>query len=252
MKISIITIAWNSAATIEDTIQSVLKQDYPEIEYIIVDGDSSDGTQDIIERYKDRIATYLSEPDKGIYDAMNKGVSLSTGDVVGILNSDDFYADAHVISDVVRQLEKTNADGIYADLVYVDREDPNKIKRYWKSGEYQHGKFKRGWMPPHPTFFVRKSCYDKFGTYTLALRSAADYELMLRFIHKHRIRMSYLSRVIIKMREGGESNVTLRNRIRANKEDRKAWRMNDLQPGPLTLTLKPLRKLGQFLVRKTT
>jgi glycosyltransferase involved in cell wall biosynthesis len=250
MKVSIITIAWNSAETIEDTIQSVIAQDYPDIEYIVVDGASTDGTKSIIEQYRNQIAHYVSEPDKGIYDAMNKGVNLSSGDIVGILNSDDFYADTHVISDIVDEMKRTGADGIYADLVYVDRNATDKVKRYWRAGAYKHGKFKRGWMPPHPTFFVKKSCYNQFGTYSLELKSAADYELMLRFIHKERISVAYLPRVITKMREGGESNVTLKNRIRANKEDRKAWRMNALTPGPLTLTLKPLRKVGQFVVRK--
>lgn len=247
MKISIITIAWNSATTIEATIQSVLAQKYPEVEYIIIDGASTDGTIDIVNRYRDRIATVVSEKDKGIYDAMNKGVERATGDVIGILNSDDFYADEKVLSDVAAQFKETHADGLYADLVYVDREDTDRIIRYWKAGNYRHGMFRSGWMPPHPTFFVKRSCYEQFGTYTLELRSAADYELMLRFIHKHKIKLTYLPRVITRMRLGGESNVTLRNRIRANKEDRRAWRMNALRPGPLTLTMKPLRKLGQFI-----
>ena len=249
MKVSIITITYNSAETVEDTIQSVLSQDYPNIEYIIVDGASKDDTMAIVNRYRDKIATIISEPDKGIYDAMNKGVRAATGDVIGILNSDDFYADNKVISDIVKAIQQDNADACYADLVYVDRTATDKVIRSWKSGEYRHGDFLRGWMPPHPTFFVKRVYYEMHGLYSLQLRSAADYELMLRFIHKHGISLAYLPRVITKMRAGGQSNVTLKNRWKANKEDRLAWKMNGLQPGFLTLIRKPLSKLLQYLPR---
>ena len=250
MKVSIITIAWNSAETIEDTILSVLTQDYNDIEYIIIDGASSDGTMDIVGKYSEHIAKVLSEPDKGIYDAMNKGVALATGDVIGILNSDDFYADNHVITDVVNRLEETGNDALHADLVYVDREDPEKVIRYWKAGAYEYGAFIKGWMPPHPTFFIKKHCYDRFGAYNTTLRSAADYELMLRMIHKFRIHPAYLNRVITKMRVGGQSNVSIKNRIKANKEDRLAWKINDLTPGTLTLWRKPLSKIWQYVKKE--
>jgi glycosyltransferase involved in cell wall biosynthesis len=249
MKVSIITITYNSADTIEDTIRSVLSQDYSDIEYIVVDGASKDSTLEIIERYRSSISKFVSERDKGIYDAMNKGVAMATGDVIGILNSDDFYADTHVISDIAKTLAQSNSDACYADLVYVDRTATSKVIRTWISGEYRHGDFLRGWMPPHPTFFVKRSVYEAHGNYSLQLRSAADYELMLRFIHKHGIRLSYLPRVITKMRAGGQSNVTLKNRWKANKEDRLAWKMNGLQPGFLTLIRKPLSKLLQYLPR---
>ena len=247
MKVSIITITYNSAETIEDTIQSVLSQDYPNVEYIIVDGASKDSTLEIVERYRSSISKIISERDKGIYDAMNKGVTLATGDVIGILNSDDFYADRKVISDIVRTMQSANSDACYADLVYVDRVETSKVIRSWKSGEYRHGDFLRGWMPPHPTFFVKRSWYERHGLYSLELKSAADYELMLRFIHKHGVSMAYLPRVITKMRAGGQSNVTIKNRWKANKEDRLAWKMNGLQPGFLTLIRKPLSKLIQYL-----
>ena len=172
MKVSIITIAYNSADTIEDTIKSVLEQDYPNIEYIIVDGQSSDQTLEIIHKYQDRIASVLSESDKGIYDAMNKGVALSSGDIIGILNSDDIYASPTVVAQVVDHMEKTGAEGLYADLVYVDRERTDEIKRYWKSGTYSKGAFKKGWMPPHPTFFVKKSCYQYYGNYNTRLKTS--------------------------------------------------------------------------------
>lgn len=247
MKVSIITIAYNSAATIADTIRSVASQNYAEIEYIIVDGNSRDETLSIVKSFGNAVSKVVSEKDKGIYDAMNKGVGLASGDIIGILNSDDFYADDHVITDVVKSFQEKQCDGLYADLVYVNRELSDKVVRTWKAGEYRHGKFLSGWMPPHPTFFVKKSCYEKFGTYTLELKSAADYELMLRFIHKHQISLAYLPRIITKMRTGGQSNVTVMNRIKANMEDRKAWKMNGIHPNFLTLTRKPVSKILQFL-----
>lgn len=247
MKISIITIAYNSAETIEDTIKSVLAQDYTNLEYIVVDGASKDNTMEIVNRYKDKIACIQSEPDNGIYDAMNKGVALATGDVIGILNSDDFYADTKVVSEIADTFEKSKADAVYADLTYVDRSNTEKVIRYWKAGEYEHGQFLKGWMPPHPTFFLKSSCYKSHGVYSTKLRSAADYELMLRMMHKHQISVAYLPRVITLMREGGESNVSIKNRVRANKEDRRAWKMNDLKPNALTLIRKPLSKLSQFI-----
>lgn len=247
MKVSIITISYNSAETIEDTIKSVVGQDYPNIEYIIIDGASKDETLSIVGKYKDKIATVVSEKDKGIYDAMNKGVEHATGDVIGILNSDDYYYDESVISEVVQLFEKEKTDGLFADLVYVDRTDSDKVIRYWKSGEYQPGKFLKGWMPPHPTFFVKKEVYEKFGLYSTDLRSAADYEFMLRVIHKHNISLTYMPRILTKMRVGGMSNVSLKNRWRANMEDRRAWKINGLKPKWYTLTVKPLSKILQFL-----
>jgi glycosyltransferase involved in cell wall biosynthesis len=244
--VSIITIAWNSEQTIEDTIQSVLSQSYKNIEYIIIDGASTDGTMNIINRYKEQISTVISEPDKGIYDAMNKGVAAATGDFIGILNSDDYYNDTKVIADVAKRFEETQCDSLYADLVYVDRNDPDKVARYWKAGEYADGHFLKGWMPPHPTFFLQKSCYDKYGAYNTRLTSAADYELMLRYLHRYKISVEYLPRVITRMRLGGQSNITLKNRIHANKEDRLAWELNGLKPGSLTMIRKPLGKVRQF------
>ncbi|MBI1267003.1 MAG: glycosyltransferase [Cryomorphaceae bacterium] len=249
MKVSIITIAWNSAETIEDTIKSVIAQDFSDVEYIVIDGASKDNTLDIVNKYKDNIAVVISEPDKGIYDAMNKGVKAATGDVIGILNSDDFYADEHVVSDIVALFKSSGAQGVYADLVYVNRIATDRVLRYWKAGEYKEGMFRKGWMPPHPTFFIQAECYKNYGLYNTALRSAADYELMLRMMHKHKIKVAYLNRVITRMRDGGESNVTLKNRIRANQEDRKAWVMNGLKPGLLTLYIKPLSKIKQFIFK---
>lgn len=203
MKVSIITITYNSESTLIETIDSVLNQTYKDIEYIIVDGASTDDTVSIVHSYKDRISTFISEKDNGLYHALNKGISLATGDIVGILHSDDFYTNHHIIENVVNTFKSTHADAVYADLFYVDKHDTNKIHRKWKSGNYKHGMFLQGWMPPHPTFFVKKSVYEKYGSFNLDLVSAADYELMLRFIHKHQIKMAYLPEFTIKMRVGG-------------------------------------------------
>lgn len=247
MKVSIITVTYNSASTIEQTIQSVLNQSYTNIEYIIIDGVSTDGTLDILNRYKGQIHKIVSEKDKGIYDALNKGIDLATGDVIGILHSDDFYMSSNVIENVANSINQNQCDALYANLYYVDKDDTNKIKRKWHSGNYSEGAFLNGWMPPHPTFFVRKEIYNKYGKFDLQFTSAADYELMLRLIHKNKIRLAYLNEFIVKMRIGGKSNVTVKNRVTANLEDRKAWEVNGLKPRFYTLTLKPLRKILQFL-----
>ncbi len=246
MKVSIITITYNSATTVKNTIESVIQQTYPNIEYIIVDGNSSDNTLHVVNQFKDKISTLVSEKDNGLYDALNKGISLATGDIIGVLHSDDFYTNNSVIANIVKTITKHNADAAYADLYYVDKNDTNTIFRKWKSGNYKHGLFLNGWMPPHPTFFAKRKCYEQFGGFNLNLVSAADYELLLRFIHKHKIKLAYLPEFIIKMRVGGKSNVSLYNRLRANNEDRKAWKINGLTPRFYTLYFKPLRKIIQL------
>ncbi|HYG50884.1 MAG TPA: glycosyltransferase family 2 protein [Flavobacteriales bacterium] len=250
MKVSIITVSYNSAKTINDTILSVMGQTWANVEYIIVDGGSTDNTLQICKTYGNRIAKIISEPDKGIYDAMNKGLALATGDIIGILNSDDVYAYGTVLEDVVKKMLESGTNALYADLVYVDRLNLEKIKRYWRSGEFKKNKFKWGWMPPHPTVFFKKDLYLQFGNFNLEFRSAADYELMLRFFYKHGVKPAYLPKVITRMRTGGESNASVKNRVKANNEDRKAWKVNDLRPNLLTLYLKPLRKIPQFIFRK--
>lgn len=244
MKVSVITVCYNSASTIEDTIKSVLRQNYEDLEYIVIDGASTDGTLDILHQYKSDIKHLISEPDEGMYYALNKGIRIATGDIIAFLHADDIYAFPEVISGVAQQMK--NADALYGDLVYVRQGEVNKISRYWKSGRYLPGSFKWGWMPPHPSFFVRKDVYNRLGTFNTQLHSAADYELMLRFIHKHGIELIYWPEVLVKMRSGGKSNVTLANRIHANKEDKKAWELNGLSPFFFTLWLKPLRKIPQY------
>ncbi len=282
MKVSIITVSYNSASTIADTIASVQMQTYKNIEYIVVDGDSSDGTVEIVKQFviamqgsaKDAmqgrsegasqdlpedlskklinvasqgvVTKFLCERDKGIYDAMNKGLAMATGDIIGVLNSDDFYCSNDVIEQVVLAFQNNNTDCLYGDLNYVDPIDTSKIVRKWRSGSYLRKNFLKGWMPPHPTFFVRQSCYENFGTFDTQFKSAADYELMLRFLYKESLSAQYLPMVMIHMRAGGVSNVSLKNRIRANREDRVAWKINGLKPKWFTLLRKPLSKLIQY------
>lgn len=249
MKVSILTVCYNSEVTIEDTIKSVLSQTYTDIEYILIDGKSTDSTIEIIQRHKEGIAKIISEKDEGMYDAINKGINLSTGEIVGILNADDFYIDHNVIGEVVVKMKEEKVDSLYSDLYYVAAEDTNKVIRNWVSGKYNRQKFLYGWMPPHPTFFVKRSAYQKFGKFNLSLKSAADYELMLRFLFKNKLSTCYLPRPLVRMRVGGMSNVSLKNRIKANKEDRMAWEMNGLKPKSFTLLVKPLRKLIQYVKR---
>jgi len=245
-KISIITVTYNSAQTLEQTIQSVIGQSYPNVEYIIVDGKSSDNTLAIIEKYRSKIAQFISEKDDGLYHAINKGIALASGDIIGILHADDFYIDNNVLAGVAETFTTNNADAVYADLYYVDKNNTDKIIRTWKSGIYKASGFLWGWMPPHPAFFVKKDCYNKYGLFNTALRSAADYEIMLRLLYKHKIKVAYLPRFIVKMRVGGQSNASVKNRVKANNEDRLAWKINQLKPYFFTLTLKPLRKITQF------
>ena len=249
LNVSIITVCYNSAETIESTIKSVITQDYDNIEYIIVDGKSSDDSLKIVEKYKQNISKILSEKDDGLYFAINKGIALATGDIIAILHADDFYCANNIISSVVKIFEEKNIDTVYGDLQYVDRSDTSIITRQWKSNEYKQGLFKMGWMPPHPSFFVCKSCYDKYGLFNTALKSAADYEIMLRLLERYKCSSFYLPLVMVKMRVGGKSNITIKNRIKANREDKKAWLLNGLKPGIFTFIMKPLSKVGQFVFR---
>jgi glycosyltransferase len=245
-KISIITVSFNSQSTIKHTIQSVASQDYQNKEYILIDGASTDWTLDIISFLKDKINYFVSEKDNGIYNAMNKGIKASSGDIIGILNSDDFYSNNEVLSKVANIFEETDCDCLYGDLVYVDKGDARNIVRYWKSGEFSKRKLRMGWMLPHPTFFVKKEIYEKYGLYNLKFKTAADYEMILRLLHNDSIKVEYLPEILIKMRIGGESNSSFLNRLKGNYEDNLAWDMNNLRKPLLTRFLKPLRKVKQF------
>ena len=246
MKISIVTATYNSAATVEDTLKSIASQSYPDIEHIIVDGLSKDNTLGIVANYP-HVAKSISEKDKGIYDAMNKGVREATGSIVGILNSDDLYAHEQVLEKVMQKFSDPSVEAVYGDLQYVAADNISKVVRNWVAGKYSLRSFYFGWMPPHPAFFVRRELYEKYGHFLLELRTAADYEIMLRFLLKHQVKAVYLPELLVKMRAGGASNASLKHRLNANKEDRRAWELNGLKPYFFTLWLKPLRKLGQFL-----
>lgn len=242
--ISIITVVFNSQRTIELTIKSVLTQSYNLIEYIVVDGKSTDGTFNIIKKYGNKISKIISEPDNGTYDAMNKGIKLSTGDVIGFLNADDFYSNNNVISLVAEIFNNHNVDAVYGDLEYVN----NRLQtiRYWGSKNYEKGLFSKGWHPPHPTFFVKKKIYERYGFFNLNYKIAADYELMLRFIERYKISVYYIPEVLVKMRIGGKSNKNLINILKANIECYKAWNENGLSVSPFIILRKPLSKLKQL------
>lgn len=249
-KVSIITVVLNGVETIEGTIKSVLSQDYKGIEYIIVDGGSTDGTLDILKKYHDRIQKYISEPDDGIYNAMNKGVRLSSGDIVATLNGNDVYANRSIVGEMIDFIENRSLDAAYGDLVYVDKGDLEKVTRVWRPGEYKKGAFRYGWVIPHPTFFCRKQIFEKYGYLNEKFQVAADFELLLRFIEKHQIKVGYLSKVIVKMQAGGKANV-LRGMIRGNREIIKSFRLNGLRLSPWFFVCKPLTKISQLFARPT-
>ncbi len=247
LKISIITAVHNNADVITDCVTSVLRQTR-EVEHIIIDGASTDSTLEIVKRLAPS-ARIFSERDYGIYDALNKGIGMATGDVIGFLHADDVYAAENVIDKVARCMAENASDSCYGDLMYVDRKDTGRTSRYWRAGAYRSGSFELGWMPPHPTFFVRKKIYEQFGTFNTNFIIAADYELMLRFLVKHGITTTYLPEVLIKMRTGGSSNGSLRNLFVKTVEDYKAWPLNGLKRKWYTIPLKKLVKLQQFFRR---
>ena len=244
LKISLITVAYNAESTISRCIESVIGQNFKNIEYIIIDGGSTDKTIDIINRYKDHINIFVSEPDKGIYDAMNKGIKLASGDIVGMINADDFFADIEALRAIHGGFIEKNVDILYADLDYVDNRD--NVVRKWRSGRYRYGMFNRGWMPPHPTFYCKRILFEQLGVYSLDYGTAADYELMLRYIHLHRMEPFYLEKVIIKMKVGGISNKSISNRVKGLFFDLRAMRDNEILLPLVTLIFKPLRKIIQY------
>jgi glycosyltransferase involved in cell wall biosynthesis len=251
MKVSVITVCFNIAQTIEDTIKSVLGQNYKDIEYLVVDGGSTDGTLDIINAYRNKINKVISEPDNGIYDAMNKGLKLSTGDIIATLNGDDVYADQTTVSQIAELIQNYDLDAAYGDLVYVNKNDTSKVVRFWKAGEYKNGAFRYGWVSPHPTFFCRKSIFERLGYFNDTLQIAGDFELMLRFIEKHRIKLGYLPKVIVKMRKAGKANVLV-GMVRGNREIIESFRLNGIRLSPWFFVCKPIIKISQLFVRPKT
>lgn len=244
LTISLITVCFNAENTIEKCIRSVVDQCFKNIEYIVIDGGSTDRTVEVIKRYKSNIKILVSEPDAGIYDAMNKGIRLASGQIIGTLNADDYFADNSILSILAQEFIAESADIVYGDLDYVD--EMGNIIRKWRSGLYKQGILEFGWMPPHPTFYCKRDLLMQSGLYRLDYGTAADYELMVRMIKLPGLKISYINKVIIKMKNGGISNKTISNRVKAMVYDLKAMRNNGISIPLFTLVLKPLRKVIQF------
>ena len=250
MKVSLITITFNSERTLEDTIQSVIAQDYPNIEYIIIDGKSKDGTMAIVDKYRAQITKVVSEPDRGLYDAMNKGWMHATGDIVGYINSDDFFACNDAISAVVREFEKNpTLDAVHADLYYVDAQDTNHIVRYWKTTDYTPNAFRKGWHPAHPTFYARRECYERLGGFRLDMPLSADFELMLRFIEVNQLKTKPLDKVLVRMRVGGATSRNIMSILHGIVQCRHSFRVNGVKQPFYYPVLRFVPKLKQFIQR---
>lgn len=247
-KLSLITVCLNSESTIADTINSVLAQDFQGFEYIIFDGGSTDKTISIIESFGSSI-TLIQGTDSGIFDAMNQAIGYVTGEIVGIINSDDYYVHSGVLSRILKEFETKSIESVYGDLQYVYRNDTTKIYRNWKSGHFNCSKFKYGWTIPHPTFFLRKKVYDRYGLFDSSFKISGDYELILRLLLRYSISVSYIPEVLVKMRRGGNSDGRILNRYESLKEDYLAWKKNHLHPAVYTVPLKPLRKIPQLMIR---
>lgn len=255
MKISVITATWNSASTVRDTIESVLRQSYPDIEHIIVDGGSKDSTVDVIKEYEPRYngrLKWISEPDKGIYDAMNKGIAMATGDVVGILNSDDFYTSDDVLAHVASAFEGLGdeLDAVYGDIHFVDDSDLTKCVRYYSSAGFKRSKMRRGWMPAHPSFYCRKSVYEKFGMFDISFKIGADFENLLRLIFVNRIRTRYIPVDFVTMRTGGASTSGLASHKQIYRDHRRAYKKNGVYSNFFLEGIRYVEKLCELIVQK--
>lgn len=246
MKVSIITVCLNSEKYLSDCIASVRQQSYPDIEYIVVDGKSQDGTLQMIDDNRDIISTFISETDRGMYDAINKGIKLATGDIIGILNSDDVFANSNVVNEIVDCFETNECDSVYGDLVYVDPDDDSRIRRFWKGKKFSRSRFRLGWMPAHPTFYIKRSLIQQYGLYENHFYTAADYEFMARYLFKNHCTATYMQQTIVKMRSGGLSNGNLKNRLRANRRDYLAMKKNGIPFSFVVSILKPISKIHQY------
>ncbi len=248
MKISVITATWNCVETVGDCLASVAGQSYPNLEHILIDGGSRDGTLEVLRAHRARLAVLVSEPDGGIYDALNKGIARATGEVVGLLHADDVYADGDVLSRVAGAFADPTVEAVYGDLVYVAREDTGRVIRYWRSGAFQPARLRRGWMPPHPTLYLRRALYARFGVFDTRYRIAADYDLMLRMLAQVPGRVVYVPEVLVRMRVGGVSNRSLGKILQKSREDYRALRANRVG-GLGALAWKNLSKVPQFFRR---
>lgn len=248
VKISVITAVFNSRETIEETLRSIAEQNYSNVEHIVIDGGSSDGTMDVLAAHNSQIDVLRCEADRGIYDALNKGISLASGDVVGFLHADDVFADSAVLSRIADVFSDENVGAAYGDLVYVHERDTTRVIRHWSAGNFSKSKLAWGWMPPHPTFYARRSLYVQLGGFDLRYRIAADYDKVLRFLGSGQVQAAYIPEVLVKMRLGGVSNRSLTNILRKSREDYLALRRNDIG-GLGALAWKNLSKVTQFLKR---
>ena len=246
MKVSIITACYNSAATISETLETVRIQDYPNIEHVLVDGRSTDKTVDIIRSYP-HVTKFVSEEDQGLYDAINKGIRMSTGDIIGVLNSDDFFPHSGVISDIVQVFQEQQVDAVYGDIAFVRPDNLRKVVRLYSSKKFHPRKFAYGYMPAHPSFYVKRKFYESYGLYKVDYKIAADYELLMRFLHSNHLKTAYLSEVIVYMRTGGVSNKNFLSRYVLNKEIIKACRENGVNTNMFLLSLKYFFKVFEYI-----
>lgn len=249
VKITVITTVFNAVTTVRDTIQSVVDQNHPDIEHIVIDGASTDGTLDIVNKYRTSLASVVSEPDKGVYDGMNKGLRLATGEIIGFLNADDVYAHEGILKRVAEVMSDPEVDACYADLVYVDSNDSRRIVRYWKSQSYKDGLFQKGWMPAHPTFFVRRKVYERYGGFDLSYPRQSDFELTMRFLHIHRIKAVYVPEIFVRMRTGGISNSSWRGVLQGNLEAYRASKKHLPGTTPFFIVRKILSRVPQYFTR---
>lgn len=250
IKISVVTAVFNRQQTVGDAIESVLSQSYSQVESIVIDGASTDGTLAVLEYYRPRLGVLISENDNGIYEALNKGIKHATGDVVGFLHADDLFENSMVLSKVASAFQDPAVDAVYGDLVYVKNNDIEQVIRYWKSGLYDMDAISHGWMPPHPTFYVRRAVYDRLGAFDTRYRIAADYDTVLRFLAVAKIRVAYIPEVLVRMRAGGISNRSLKTIVRKSLEDIDVLQRNKVG-GFWTVVSKNLRKISQFWRRES-
>jgi len=248
VKVSVVTVCYNAAETIVDTLKSVAAQDYPDIEHIVVDGDSRDATVELVRCHGARVARLVTEPDRGVYDGMNKGLALATGDIVVYLNADDVYADEGVVSRAVKTLSEPGVEACYANLVYVDRAETDRVCRVWRSREFEPGLFRRGWMPAHPTLFVRRSALLDIGGFDLAFRLQSDFDLTMRLFEVRGVSSRFVPETWVRMRQGGMSNANWRNVVRGNLEALRICWKNGFRVGPWFMLVKVASRLGQFRV----
>ncbi len=248
-KLTVITINYNDSAGLEKTVKSVVSQDLPNFEYIVIDGGSTDGTQSLVREHGERVSRFVSEPDRGIYDAMNKGLALASGDVVGFLNADDVFASPLAAARIAQEFAAKDVDACYGDLVYVGSDDPSPVIRYWRGGVYRQGLCAQGWAPPHPTFYVRREVYARHGGFNDELRVASDFELALRLLDVAGIPVRYIPEVLVRMRVGGASNGTLRGILRGHQDMAAALRAHGLPAGWGWSVRRLARRVPQFLSR---